>query len=303
MDLSKINTGKKSLNDLFKALGKTKLVKTDYSDDSEWQLTKDKDGNGSAKIRFLPSSDGEYFVEIRNHGFKENGNWFIENCPKTLDWDNPCPVCEHAQSLMKGRDWDKLCDADKSLIKPLFAKTSYFSNILVEVDPANPDNEGKVFKFRYGKKILEKIAGRAQDDPLDGSEGINVFDVMEGASLKLKCKKVAGFLNYDDSSWDVSKPILKGDMDAIDELIKTGMPIGDLRGADKFKPYADLQKRLNRVLGAKDVPSAPGAGVQEKEIKEEIPKENAFGKSESDDTDDSFSYFKQLAEDSEDVPF
>lgn len=295
MDFSKLNTGKKSLNDLYKALGKTKLVKTDYSDDTEWTLTKDKDGNGSAKIRFIPSPDGELFVEIRNHGFKENGSWFIENCPKTLDWDNGCPVCEHAKALQKGRDWEKISTAEQATIKPLFAKTSYYANVLVEVDPANPDNDGKVFKFRFGKKLLEKIAARAQDDPLDGSEGINVFDVHEGAALKLKCKKVGGFLNYDDSTWDVSKPLLGGNEDKIDELIKTGPAIGSLRDADKFKSYEELLKKLNRVIGVSGQP-APGNAVSEKEMEAPSKEESPFSKNEEDDTDDSFEYFKSLAE-------
>lgn len=300
MDFSKINTGKKSLDNLVKALNKTKLVKTDYSDDTEWSLSKDKDGNGQAKIRFVPSSDGEYFIEVRNHGFKLNGGWFIDNCPKTLDWDNPCPVCEHGEGLKKGREWDKIPKAEQDAIKPFFAKTSYFANVLVEVDPANPENEGKIFKFRFGKKILEKIAGRAQDDPLDGTEGINVFDVLEGASFKIKCKKVAGYLNYDDSAFENPSKLCKGDVDKIDALLATGPALAKLGTTENFKSYADLKKRLVKLLGEDAPPAARDYQKEDKAATPDVP--DLSKETDEDDTDDSFSYFKNLAE-SEDVPF
>lgn len=307
MDFSKIDSNNKSLDSLLKAFGKTRFAKSDFSDETEWTLTKDKEGNGQAKIRFIPSADGEFFVEVRSHGFKLNDSWYIENCPKTLDWENKCPACEYAGSLKYGRDWDKIPKSEQTKISPIFAKTSYWANILVEKDPTNPENEGKVFKFRFGKKILEKIYSRAIDDPLDGTKGINIFDPVDGASFKLKSKKVAGFLNYDDSSFDVPAPILHGDNDKIDALIKTGVKITDLRKTDNFKSYDDLKKKLARIVGASHVaPSADVAMDSKEETKYDSDQNFDNETSTSSDTgedEDAFKYFQKLADGADDIPF
>lgn len=305
MDFSKIDTNKKSLNALLGAFGKTRFAKSDFTDETEWILTKDKDGNGYAKIRFIPSPDGELFIEVRSHGFKIKESWYIENCPKTLDWDNPCPSCEHANDLKGDREWDKLSKGDQSLIRPIFAKTSYWANILVEKDPANPENEGKVFKFRFGKKILEKIYNRAIDDPLDETKGINVFDPIDGASFKLKSKKVQSYINYDDSSFDAPSQLCDGDSDKIDQLILSGIKIGELRSPANFKSYDDLKKKLMKLLGTTTVDAASTAvdeSIPDSKEEEKYDERVEDTSTDSGEEDDAYNYFKDLA-DGEDVPF
>lgn len=252
MDFSNISTGNKGTAALLGALKKTSLVKQDFSRDDEWAISKDKEGNGAAVIRFIPSKDGELFQEVRTHGYKNAGTnrWFIENCPKTLDWEQDCPACEHAQTLLAGRDYKGLGKTEQDQIKPFFASTSYWSTILVEQDPANPENEGKVFKYRFGKKILEKVAARAADDPLDDKiKGVNVFDVQDGASFKLVVKKVAGYPNYDTSSFKEPEALFGGNKKKIDALVASGHEIGYMTTEKNFKEYAELKKKFYAILG------------------------------------------------------
>lgn len=306
MDFSKINANEKSLNALLGAFGKTRFAKSDFGDETEWKLQKDKAGNGSAKLRFLPSPTGEYFVETRDHGFKIKDAWYIERCPKTLDWENPCPACEYADALKKGREWDHIPESEQAGIRPIFGKTSYWANVLVEKDPENPENEGKIFKYRFGKKILEKIYNRAIDDPIDGTKGINVFDPVEGASFTLRCKKVKGFFNYDDSSFGMPESLFGGDADKIDELIKSGQNINEERGEKKFSSYEDANKKLKRLIGGKNVVIPDAPPVKESHIdKEEKQYDSSEGVDipEGNEDDDAFNYFKQLADTGDDVPF
>lgn len=252
MDFSNINTSNKSTAALIGALKKTSFVKQDFSKDDEWSISKDKDGNGAAVIRFIASKDGELFQEVRSHGYKNKSanRWYIENCPKTLDWEKSCPACEHGQNLLAGRDYKTLPKDEQDRIKPFFANTSYWANILVETDPANPENEGKVFKYRFGKKILEKIMARAADDPLDEKiKGINVFDHIDGASFKLVVKKVSGFPNYDTSSFKDPAPLCGGDQKKIDALIASGHDIGYMTTVANFKEYSELKKKFYAVVG------------------------------------------------------
>ena len=41
-------------------------------------------------------------------------------------------------------------------------KLSYYANILVVSDPKHPENEGKVFLYKFGKKIFDKITEAMQ---------------------------------------------------------------------------------------------------------------------------------------------
>lgn len=298
MDFSKIKENK-STSALLNSLKKTSLAKSNKygADDAEWRISRDKEGNGSAKIRFVPSPDGELFQEVRNHGFKKNGKWYIQNCPKTLDWDNACPTCEEANQRVGDRKWDEIPKAEQDEIRPMFAKTSYWSNVLVEKDPAVPENEGKVFKYRFGKKILDKIVARLQDDELEGTEGINVFDLEDGASFKLIVKKVAGWANYDDSSFMSPSPLKNGE-----DVVKNGHEIGWMRSDKNFKTYEELKRIFDKTMGntSKDVPA-----TAEEAVDNSVPKEDSNYSKESDDVDktegndsddDYMSYLQSLAD-------
>lgn len=305
MDFKNINASNKGASALLNELKKrTSVVKNDYSRDDEWTISKDKEGNGAAVIRFIPSKDGELFQEVRSHGYKNpvTNRWYIENCPKTLDWDNPCPACEHAQALLAGRDYKSLTENEKKEIKPFFANTSYWSVVNVEKDDAVPDNEGKSFKYRYGKKILEKIGARAADDPLDDSiKGINVFDVKEGASFKLVVKKVAGFPNYDSSSFKNPEALLGGDKKKVEALLASGPEIGYMSSEKNFKEYGDLKKKFYNILGINEnIPTSAeklDTTTEEAKYEEPVTSSTSFD-SGSEGEDEDLDYFKNLSTES-----
>ncbi len=254
---------------------------SNYGDENVWKPTVDKEGNGSALFRFIFDPSGEEFVEVRNHGFKKNGKWFIENCPRTHGWDEECAVCEHADVLKKGREWNDVPKEEQAAIRPFFSKLSYWSNIYVIKDPGSPENEGKVFKYRYGKKIADKIEAALHEDPLDGTPGFSAFDPFNGADFKMVIKDVAGWRNYDDSSFTASKPWLKAQKDMERIVTEESHDLSTLTAKDQFMDPAEIAKKLNKVLGIKTATTPKPQPSQDEEPAPRIEPESDSGKTET----------------------
>jgi len=229
--------------DLFSKLKQSKEKKS-YKDDRFWSPKQDAAGNASATIRFLPSPDtDEPYVQLWHHGFKHsNGKFFINNCPTTKG--KPCVCCDENKNL-----WGSGIESDKDIVRDRKRKQSFFSNILVVNDPANPDNNGKVFLYKYGKKIHDKILDAmipedASDDPID------VFSMFEGTNFKLKIKKVSNFPNFDSSTFDMKvAPICGGDEAEMKKVFASLYSLAPLVADDQFKSYDKLKQELDSVLG------------------------------------------------------
>ena len=216
----------------------------DFNDDRFWNITRDKAGNGSAVIRFLPTGPNDElpFVKTFNHGFKSKaGKWFIDNCPTTLN--QTCPVCEANSEL-----WETGEEAKKEIARARKRKLSYTFNIYVVSDPANKENEGKVFLFRTGKKIFDKIMAKAKPEFEDDTP-VNVFDLWEGANFKLRVKQVAGYANYDDSTFIEPAPLLKDDK-ALEGVWKSQHTLKEFLDEKNYKSYDELKKRFDKFLGS-----------------------------------------------------
>ena len=262
-------------------------------DDRLWKLECDKSGNGYAVIRFLPAPNGEDlpFVKLYSHAFKGAGGWYIENSLTTLG--KKVHVSEFNTTL-----WNNGTDAGKDAARRQKRKLTYISNIYVVKDPANPENEGKVFLYKYGKKIFDKLTAAMQPE-FEDEEAIDPFDFWQGANFKLKAKNVAGYRNYDSSEFTAVTPVLDDD-DALEGLWKKENSLSEFVGADQFKSYDDLKKRLGYVLGNKKV-------TQDVET---VDEDNDRGEAEqlvtaavstpvaaASEEDDTLSYFAQLAAD------
>ena len=214
------------------------------SDDRLWKLDVDKSGNGYAVIRFLPAPNGEDlpFVKLYSHAFQGPGGWYIENSLTTLNQKDPV-------SELNSELWNNGTDAGKELARKQKRKLTYVSNIYVVKDPANPSNEGKVFLFKYGKKIFDKLTAAMQPE-FEDEEAIDPFDFWQGANFKLKAKNVAGYRNYDSSEFAAQGAMLDDD-DAMEAIWKKQYSLAELVAADQFKSYDELKKRLDYVLGNK----------------------------------------------------
>ena len=213
-------------------------------DDRLWKPELDKTGNGYAVIRFLPAPDGEEipWAKLYSHAFQGPGGWYIENSLTTNGGKDP--VSDYNLEL-----WNIGNESDKDVVRKQKRKLSYYSNIYVVKDPTNPQNEGKVFLFKFGKKIFDKVMEAMQPE-FEDETPINPFDFWQGANFKLKIKKVAGFWNYDSSEFDSVSPLLDDD-DALEALWKKEYSLTAITAADQFKSYEDLEKRLKYVLGKK----------------------------------------------------
>ena len=211
-----------------------------------WQPSVDKSGNGMAVIRFLPApavdgDDALPWVRTFSHGFQGPGGWFIDNCLTTLN--EKCPVCEHNNTL-----WNSGIEANKDVARKQKRKLSYLANVLIVSDPSNPENEGQIKLFKFGKKIFDKIT-EAMNPEFADETPVNPFDLWEGANFKLKIRNVEGYRNYDKSEFADKSALLDGDDAKLEELWKKEFSLKEFTEKKQFKPYDQLKTRLDKVLG------------------------------------------------------
>ena len=261
-------------------------------DDRLWKPEVDKAGNGYAVVRFLPAPDGEDlpWAKLYSHAFQGPGGWYIENSLTTNGAKDP--VSEYNSEL-----WNTGIDSDKEIARKQKRKLSYYSNIYVVKDPSNPENEGKVFLYKYGKKIFDKVMSAMQPE-FEDEEPINPFDFWAGADFKIKIKKVAGYWNYDSSEFARPGALLDDD-DAMEAIWKKEYSLTEITSGDQFKSYDELKKRLDYVLGNKSQPKVDYETVEEESVSgfndpDINPPAKQMTAQESED--DALSYFQKLAE-------
>lgn len=300
MSFNTLKKSKSSSIDKLLAAAESTNGKTEqqsYGDDRFWKPTRDKSGNGYAVIRFLPAPEGEDlpWVKYWDHGFQgPTGLWYIENSLTSIGQDDPV-------SEMNSALWNSGRDEDKAIARDRKRRLHYASNIYVVSDPANPQNEGKVFLYKFGKKIFDKIMEAMQPDFAD-EDPVNPYDFWEGADFKLKIRKVEGWVNYDKSEFAAPSPLLGGDDDDLEGVYNKLHSLKDFVDPKNYKTYDELKMKLNRVLGvAAGHAEAPSAFVM---AAEEAPAPapavetaSPFADS-SDDDDDTLSYFAKLAKES-----
>ena len=258
-------------------------------DDRFWKAELDKSGSGYAVIRFLPAPTGEDmpYVRVFNHGFQGPGGWYIENSLTTLGQKDP--LSDYNSML-----WNSGVEANKEIARKQKRRLTYISNILVVKDPANPQNEGQVRLFKFGKKIFDKVNG-SMNPEFEDETPVNPFDLWEGTNFKLKIRKVDGFSNYDKSEFEAPAAVLDGDDAKLEELWKKEYKLLEFVDPKNFKSYDDLKTRLDTVLGTtRNVPTSVEADDLPFESNtptitpEMIPRDGGG--------DESLEYFRKLAE-------
>ena len=285
----------KRSNSLDKLLGEVQKEnapqeKKSYKDERLWKPEVDKSGNGYAVIRFLPAVEGEDmpWAKVWNHAFQgPTGQWYIENSLTTLGQKDPV-------SEMNSAYWNTGIESDKEIARKQKRKLQYFSNIYVVSDSKHPENEGKVFLFRYGKKIFDKIMAAMQPE-FEDEKAINPFDFWEGANFKLKIRKVAGYWNYDSSDFD--NPSTLFDSDAkIEEVWKKQYPLSEFTATTNFKSYEELKARLDAVLSGSVTVGNVAEQMEDEPMEtpkvDTTPVESTSTQEEEEDTMD---YFSKLA--------
>ena len=292
-DLKKSRSGFDTLQKSLETSGGNNTQKS-FADDRFWKIEMDKSGNGYAEVRFLPAPTGEDmpWVQYWDHGFQGPGGWYIEKSLTTLNKQDP--VSEHNTEL-----WNSGIEANKDIARKQKRRLHYVSNIYVVSDPAHPENEGKVFLYRFGKKIFEMLKDKMQPQ-FEDETPVNPFDLWEGANFKIKLRKVDGFWNYDKSEFSAASPLFDND----DQLEATWNSQHSLQGViapDQFKSYDELKEKLDRVLGLA-VPTATAASRSEDmtDVAQPSPmpsvSETSIPSTDADE-DDNMSYFEKLAND------
>ena len=279
------------------------------TDERLWKPGVDKSGNGFAILRFIPQEQSEElpWAQVWSHAFQGPGGWLIENCPTTKG--EKCPVCAHNSTL-----WNSGREQDKDVARKQKRKLSYYANIYVVKDPLNPENEGQVFLYKFGKRIFDKLSARMQPDEndYDPQPAINPFDLWSGADFKLKIKQVAGYWNYDDSCFAAPGTLGGFDDERLEEIFNKAHSLAEFTDDSNFKTYDELDARLKAVLGRAVKPKSYDAETEESEGEINALGSNPAPAAESwtkgvenfsetkaavsaQSEDDALSYFQQLA--------
>ena len=307
--MSNFATLKKTSADLSRLTKEIDKINTPQSTEREedtrfWKLDRDKSGNGSAVIRFLPApavdgDDGLPWVRYFDHGFKgPTGKWYIENSLTTIGQKDP--VSEYNSALWNASaddaSWQRKQARDQK------RRLHYIANILVVSDPKHPENEGKVFLFKFGKKIFDKIT-LAMNPEFEGDKPVNPFDLWKGANFKLRTRMVAGYLNYDQSAFD-NPSALSDDDGELEKIWKREYSLKEFTDPKNFKSYEDLKKRLTEVLGDSEIPPSNTATARVAPKAETPSFEPSKARKSVEDTppfdtteDEDLDYFKGLADD------
>lgn len=291
-DLKKKSTN--GIDELIKKMEDQTKSKDGYKDDRFWRPEQDKTGNGFAIVRFLPPVEGEDvpWVKIYNHAFQGPGGWYIENSLTTLGQKDP--VGELNNQL-----WNSGLESDKDLARIRKRKLTYISNVYVVSDPANPQNEGKVFLYKFGTKIFEKIQ-EAMKPQFNDEQPINPFDFWTGANFRIKIRKVGGYTNYDKSEFDSPNPLLDDDA-KLEKIWKSQHALLPFLAPENFKSYEELKTRMHEVLGGDVRATAPAQKTAEDVVDEMVEKKPSLKtkkrvEDDVDDETDALSYFQKLAD-------
>lgn len=288
---------KNNLDNLVAELEKMSTGSNKYQDNRFWSVPMDeKTGNGTALIRLLPAgrNDKLPWVSVYSHAFQGPGGWYIENSLTTIGKQDP--IGETNQEL-----WATGIEANKEIVRKRKRKQQYISNIYVISDPKNPQNEGKVMLFKYGKKIFEKIQ-ESMKPVFEGDSAIDPFDFWQGASFRLKIKKVEGYPNYDNSLFEAQTALFDGNDEKLEKVWDSLYTLGEFTDPKNFKSYEELKVRLDKVLGSKPaakkieepLPSKPSPKMDTKKVVED---DTPWKSDESDEgEDDSLEFFRKLAE-------
>jgi len=290
MDFSKLKSksGKSSLDELTKKLQSASGNESSGKDDRFWQPTVDKAGNGYAVIRFLPAPGDEDvpFIRMFDHGFQGPGGWYIEKSLTTIGMTDP--VSEYNSKL-----WNSGIEGNKEIARKQKRRLSFYSNIYVVSDSGNPANEGKVFLFKYGKKIFDKL-NEAMNPQFADEEAVNPFDLWAGANFKLKIRNVEGYRNYDKSEFESPEALFDGDDSKLEDLWKSEYSLKEFLDKKHFKSPEQLKSRLDKVLGFEGTVT-PVKSKADDEVVSKFDDAEILNKKSSIADDEDLDYFRELA--------
>lgn len=288
---------KTNFDSLKKKLQNITGSETTNAEDNIWKPVFDENaGVGSAIIRFLPSksSDDLPWVKLFSHYFQGPGGWYIEKSLTTLN--KPDPVYEYNGTL-----WNSGDEALKMQARKQKRNAAYYANIYVVKDPANPDNEGKVFLYKFGTTIFNKIS-EALNPKFDDEEPIDPFDMWEtGANFKIRMKMKGEYLNYDDSAFDKTSA-LHDDDKFLEAIYNKITPLQDLVDPSNFKTYEQLKARFDKVIGKTQTRTRPTQDTEqvvEVDTSELVAAAKVVSDTVSevvDDPDDALALFEQLSQ-------
>jgi len=224
--------------------------KKNYKDDRFWSLSRDENDNGGAIIRLLPDPNGVPFEQIYSHGFQsfdpvnKKKRWYINNSPSSIGLD--CPASNLWSAI-----FNEGTEEGKLEAKNFSRKIQFYTNIKVINDPANPQNNGKIFIWKFGTKLKDKFMAALNPSETDramGEEPKQLFNPLTGCNIKLKIAKVAGFPNYDGTTIEAPSSIYENAEEAKADILENAYALEEFKKEEAFETYDELLSKLKYVM-------------------------------------------------------
>ena len=190
-------------------------------------------------FRLLPNvqQPANTFYHFYQHGWESfcTGEYVSALSLQTIG--KPDPISIASYRLKKNGT-----EEEKRKVEAIKWSEQWYVNVLVVEDPVNPENNGTVKIFRFGRKLHKMI-----DDAINGDDsdefGAKVFDLSpNGVNMKLKVEKQGDFIAYDSSRF--TSPIDLNLSDSRKEEIY-GM-VHDLTAVNTLKKEEELLELWNR---------------------------------------------------------
>lgn len=249
-------TNKEKKEEAFKKEALQESGSYDNDDKRFWKPTMDKVKEvGGAVIRFLPEGNESNllnYVKYFEHSFKnpENGKWYIERSLSSLP-----ELGQDSIALLNKKLWSSSSEKDhphKKIASRQKRNTKYIANVLVINDPANPDNNGKVFLYKFGPAIYDKIkeAKFPTEDAITGKKAsaLDPFDIIDGANFEIRIKNTDNGWSYLDSRFATVTPLATNDA-VFDAILNQLYDLTEFIEVKNYKSNQVLDKRLIEVLG------------------------------------------------------
>ena len=284
-----------SFDSVAKDIQRTENTFKKYEKDTRfWRLSKNEAGDGTALIRLMLDKNGKkrtqplYYYSLKRQGIDGKTKWYIANSPETIGL--PCPAKEYFSALKSEGTTEALAMSEK-----FKRQTKYVTNIMVVKDPANPENEGKIFLWEFGTKMLDKVLAwitPSAEELAMGEVGKNLYDPLNGYNIKLKVKKQGDFPTYDGSEVSATPSAVCDSKESAINLIKTTTyALDEFIQPEFYESYEDLTGRFNRYVSNSSAPSQATAGESSvnsasrptAEIEEPLVKPTATADASADD--------------------
>lgn len=208
------------------------------------EILKFKPGN-TYVLRLLPNigDPSKTFFHFYQHGWNSFATGEYVSALSLQTFGKPDPIGVETYRIKKNGS-----DEQKKKAEAVKWQEQWYVNAYVVDDPTNPENNGTVKIFRFGKKLHKIIDSAISGDDSD-EFGSRVFDLSSnGVNFKLKAEKQGEYTAYDASRF--TSPVnLNLSEERMNEIYNS---LHDLTAVNQPKSEQELVEMWNKHFVCKE---------------------------------------------------